>query len=242
MDSLERSRKAFRYVRQSMYHVAHPARARTTFCGEDIPPSATTKTNPSSIHTCPKCARSVERHKRCSSCKRMLPKTLRFFAERKTYKTRGTSSLSAKCRRCRNIDHANYRSGNKEALSRYGKKYRHTPQYIYSVIGSRRHPVLIAKQKFIDWYNSQDKFCAYCDLKEEFIALIPDGSTSRFARLTIDRLDSSRDYEEGNLALACWRCNGIKGDFLTPEEMRTIAQQFIKPKFAARFPDAYANR
>jgi len=71
---------------------------------------------------------------------------------------------------------------------------------------------------------------------------MPDPHFTRFGRLTIDRMDSSRDYEEGNLALACWRCNAIKGDFLSAAEMRLIAQQFIRPKFASQFFDAYADR
>ena len=38
-------------------------------------------------------------------------------------------------------------------------------------------------------------------------------------RLEIDRKDNNKGYEKGNLALCCCRCNTIKSDFFTEEEM-----------------------
>ena len=40
----------------------------------------------------------------------------------------------------------------------------------------------------------------------------------------IDRLDSSRPYEWGNLALSCFVCNMAKGDQLTAAEARVVGQ------------------
>jgi hypothetical protein len=43
-------------------------------------------------------------------------------------------------------------------------------------------------------------------------------------RLTVDRLDNNKGYENGNLALSCMRCNGVKSDYFTEEEMLKIGK------------------
>ena len=47
---------------------------------------------------------------------------------------------------------------------------------------------------------------------------------------TIDRLDNSKGYISGNLAMCCYRCNRIKSDFFTASEMKEIAEKYIKPR------------
>jgi len=63
-------------------------------------------------------------------------------------------------------------------------------------------------------------------MKEDF--------NGRVSRLEVDCMDNNRGYEIGNMVLACHRCNFIKLNFLTFEEMRFIGQKFLKPKWEAK--------
>jgi hypothetical protein len=40
----------------------------------------------------------------------------------------------------------------------------------------------------------------------------------------VDRIDSSRPYEPGNLALSCFVCNMAKGDMLSAAEARIVGE------------------
>ena len=60
---------------------------------------------------------------------------------------------------------------------------------------------------------------------------IQDKYNNRVYRMTIDRMDSLKGYEQGNMVLCCVRCNHIKGDFFTQSEMVKIGNLFIKPKW-----------
>ena len=55
-------------------------------------------------------------------------------------------------------------------------------------------------------------------------------------RLTIDCKDNSLGYIKDNLILACDRCNFIKSNIFTYEEMLFIGETFVKPKWQA-FPE-----
>jgi hypothetical protein len=41
--------------------------------------------------------------------------------------------------------------------------------------------------------------------------------------IRLDRMDSRKGYVIGNVVPCCFRCNMIKGRFLTPEQMRKVA-------------------
>lgn len=43
-------------------------------------------------------------------------------------------------------------------------------------------------------------------------------------RLTIDRKNNNGNYCIDNIVLACYRCNTIKGDFFTEQEMLKIGK------------------
>ena len=126
-----------------------------------------------------------------------------------------------------------YKDNNKEKSKEYNNTYQLTANSIYSQLGKRkRRPVLITKEKFIKWYDTQEKKCGYCDIPVEKMAEFPlffSGSINN--RLSIDRIDNDKDYEEGNLILSCRRCNSIKSDFFSFSEMREIAQKYIKLKW-----------
>ena len=128
-----------------------------------------------------------------------------------------------------------YRDTNKEKIKIYNRTYKLTSSAIYSQLGKgrkKRRPITISKEDFIEWYNRQEKKCFYCDIPIEKIDKFPlffNGTVNR--RLSIDRLDNLKNYEKGNLVLSCRRCNSIKSDFFSAEEMKKVAQNYIKPKW-----------
>ena len=77
------------------------------------------------------------------------------------------------------------------------------------------------RKEFVKWWNGQEKICFYCKRTWEEIA--KDKSNVRNqGRLGLDRIDNSRGYFLDNIVLACWRCNTIKNDFFTKNEMLQI--------------------
>ena len=126
-----------------------------------------------------------------------------------------------------------YRDSHKEELRIREVVYRLKPNAIYSHIkANNRHLLLISKESFVDWYISEPKVCYYCGIPESYMTKYPRffvGSVVR--RLSIDRLDNEKPYQTGNIVLACRRCNGVKSDFFSPQEMRMIAQEYITPKW-----------
>ena len=132
-----------------------------------------------------------------------------------------------------------------ECCREVAKEYRQTPAGIYQNIKGRckynerhdaynrkHHKFNITKKEFIEWYEKQPKLCAYCDIPEEKLSLLKD-STNKSKKLNIDRIDNDKGYEIGNMVLSCTRCNYIKSDFFTFDEMREIGQKHVKSHWEA---------
>lgn len=143
------------------------------------------------------------------------------------------SGLRSWCRECELSAYNEYKKKNYELEKKRKREWARTPSGIYNRLkyAKGREKLHISKEAFIKWYNAQDKKCVYCDIPEELLNQIRDTHNNKCINLSIDRVDNSRGYEEGNLVLACLRCNYIKNDFFTYDEMREIAQNFIKPKW-----------
>lgn len=163
--------------------------------------------------------------KQCTKCKET--KLFSEFSQSNPTKKDGHNSWCKAC--CRGIS----------------KRHRLTASGVYSALKGRTtfrrknvnryssyHPLTISRGDFIDWYNTQERKCAYCDLDESELDKIKDVYNDRKSdRLTIDCKTNSRGYSKGNLVLACKRCNTMKSDILSYEEMREIGQKYIKPKW-----------
>jgi len=124
-----------------------------------------------------------------------------------------------------------YFLNNKDKYRKYRREWNYTsPAGIYSIIKSglnskknpRKYLVKISKEDFVIWYNSQEKICLYCERTHD--QSLTDRLNQKTRRLTIDRIDNSRGYEKGNLALACLRCNAIKNNYFTKDEMIKIGE------------------
>jgi 5-methylcytosine-specific restriction endonuclease McrA len=105
-----------------------------------------------------------------------------------------------------------FSSMDKRATARYREKRRMVP-----------HRLALSMEEFLAWYCAQPDSCAYCGLTfSELKELRIRRRGGYWVAWDIDRLDSSRLYEPGNLALSCFVCNTAKGDILSAAEACVI--------------------
>ena len=138
--------------------------------------------------------------------------------------------------------HKNSKDGHafycKECMSEYGKKYRKTPQGMYSTTkGSvnfyNNTTLEISREDYYNWHNSQEKKCVYCGIPEDDLIHMGNYYYEKCDRLTVDRKDNSVGYKEGNIVLSCYRCNMTKGDVFSFDEMVEIGHKYLEPKWRA---------
>lgn len=114
-------------------------------------------------------------------------------------------------------------------------KFRRTPKGYYKVLKRNaltRGLYALSQEDFLSWYAKQRKVCVYCDIPEDSLSgEFTSAKGHLITRLTVDRKDNNRGYEEDNMALSCYRCNQTKGDFFNYLEMKNLAQDYIKPKW-----------
>jgi len=128
----------------------------------------------------------------------------------------------------------------KDCCNKMAKEYRDSPRGIYQNIKGRstwmeKHnygrfkPINLTRNEFINWYESEPKICAYCDLAESDLWILQEEFDNRVERLTVDCKDNSLGYQLDNIVLACERCNFIKGNLFDFDTMREIGQTYVKP-------------
>ena len=120
---------------------------------------------------------------------------------------------------------------NKETIN---DRKRKNPKTLYATIKRNAHnrniEISITKDEFIDWWDKQEQICVYCSVPVSRLAYT-DISRKLSQRLSIDRKDNDIGYCSGNLVLACLRCNFIKSNLFTFDEMKEIGDKYIKPKW-----------
>jgi hypothetical protein len=95
-------------------------------------------------------------------------------------------------------------------------------------------------EDFLDWYNSKEKICFYCGLKEEESQeLVMTGilTSNRFPQngisgrgqgrgiwLEVDRLKPKENYSRDNCVLCCYFCNNDKSDVFDGTEYKKFMQ------------------
>lgn len=168
----------------------------------------------------------------CSGCQKDLPRTPQnfYFSYRKS---RGKTYPSSRCRPCLSDYDKKYRRENPDSFRKNHRRYDNSPFGIYKKLRQsiRGHKVVITQEEFVKWYSSQQQICCYCGITLEQMKLNKDSYNDKINRMTIDRLDSSKPYEMGNLGLCCLRCNHTKSNFFTASEMEQIGNLFIKRKW-----------
>lgn len=135
------------------------------------------------------------------------------------------------------------------------KAFRESPSGIYTSLKGRQtyakthlgkkdrgyhlnpKPITVTREEFISWYNFQLKFCAYCGISEDLLGSTNDKYNDKNKRLSVDCMDNEIGYALGNMVLACSRCNSIKSDFFTHEEMLEIGRLHVAPKWLGKVDD-----
>lgn len=153
--------------------------------------------------------------KRCTKCGETKPLS-KFYSHKNTKDGR-----SVWCKECHKTKY---------------REYAKTASGVYTNIKSRLNyygtkPLNISREDFIDWYDSISKRCEYCGIYEMELEKLGDSYNDKAHRLTVDCINNDAGYTKGNLVLACLRCNSIKSDFFTYDEMKILATQFILPKW-----------
>lgn len=137
------------------------------------------------------------------------------------------------CKRC-HIDNS-IQNQKKPYRKEYLKEAWSKPGMIFShkKANAKKEAILfnITKEQFISWYIAQKLQCSYCGLKPEYFKMTEDKHLMGKINLGLDRVDNNLGYEISNIVLCCNRCNSIKGEFFTREEMRFIGSRFVKPRW-----------
>ena len=142
--------------------------------------------------------------------------------------------LDHQCRTCANARTATFRASpsgiytSLKGRQTYARKHEGKKDRGYHLTIK---PVTISREAFVKWYNAQTKECAYCDIPEERLGEIRDKYNNKNLRLSVDCKVNHIGYALGNLVLACSRCNSIKSDFFTHEDVIFIGQNFVKFKW-----------
>jgi len=121
-------------------------------------------------------------------------------------------------------------------------EHKNDPVYIYKRIKSRQQnyqkqnkphakPFELELGWFVDWYNSQELKCVYCDIPNEHCPDVAEVFAINGKQLSIDCVDNDLGYVNNNIVLACHRCNATKNVLFSHDEMLYIGQNFIKPKW-----------
>ena len=159
----------------------------------------------------------MEDMKECTECKTLLP--LSEFSKHRITK----DGLNHTCKKCN---------------SERTRIFRNTASGVYTQLKGRfvfygKKNMSITRDEFVDWYDSQKRVCVYCDIPESKLNLWTDNYHSHTLKLTVDCKNNAFGYIKNNLVLACERCNATKGNLLSFEEMRDMAQRYIRPKWEA---------
>lgn len=172
--------------------------------------------------------------KTCTKCSIQKPETFEYF-----YRSRGKPD--SQCKKCVDKRNREYMAKNRQNLLAKRRAYyggiSANPRGIWAMLGERlrgkpRGVRRCTSNEFVEWYNSQKQECVYCKIIPKDLHLDTMNTKKKYVinRLSIDRKDPKGNYEPNNMVLACMRCNWIKSDFFTYEEMLKIGAEYIAPK------------
>ena len=138
----------------------------------------------------------------------------------------GSDGLRSDCKDCENeASRLRYRLSDAQRLARlaYGKTDKARYTRLKSNAKRRGTGFFLGRDEFIAWLNNQERGCHYCgvELNTEY---------KRSTQLTVDRKNNAYGYSVDNIVLSCWRCNSIKSDVFTEDEMIEIGEKYLKYK------------
>jgi 5-methylcytosine-specific restriction endonuclease McrA len=123
-----------------------------------------------------------------------------------------------------------WREKNKEKEYKRQLEYSKSPHGIFIHLRKKANERKIffnlTEDFFIFWWGKNNHNCSYCKRTLTQILATEENDIKRF---TIDRIDNSLGYLPTNLAIACYTCNTIKGDFFNSIDMLEIGK-IVKKK------------
>lgn len=144
--------------------------------------------------------------RKCSTCRLELPED-RFDRTKKS-----ADGLAYWCRDCRALYHRRYKSAEKAV---FGKTTISWPERLWE--GARRRAA--ASGIPFDIEPSDIAIPERCPV---FGTKLIRGAPDVRSRATLDRIDNSRGYVKGNVAVISHRANSFKGD-MTADELQKLA-------------------
>jgi hypothetical protein len=82
----------------------------------------------------------------------------------------------------------------------------------------------ISIKEFLYWYYNQERKCQYCGISEENWKICKDSLNKFYKKLQVDRKNNNLGYSLDNIVLACPRCNFVKSDFFSYNNMFKIGE------------------
>lgn len=166
----------------------------------------------------------------CTKCK--MEKELNQF-----YNTKYNTKTSW-CKKCFCDDAIMRQKQNPEKWKKYLKDTQTKPEMIFArkKANAKKEVIYfnIIRSEFILWYNSQKIQCHYCGLKPQDFITTQDKHLAKKVNLGLDRINNERGYELDNIVLCCNRCNSIKGEFFTYNEMKIIGHKFVRGRWLSK--------
>jgi hypothetical protein len=143
---------------------------------------------------------------------------LDFKVKRKLYKLKTKEHSNLQRRQ-------HYRNNSRSILVKL-KEYRDIGLIRYWDLktANKKHNIITtwSKSDFLEWFQKSDKVCYYCSCPLLMFSI------SDYNGYTLDRLDSTKGYNEDNVVFACRRCNTVKSKWLTSQQMLEIACKYFK--------------
>lgn len=157
--------------------------------------------------------------KQCTSCKELKDESC--FYVRKTYH----NYLDSVCKTCKCLQRQAHHKLNKDRENSYQKIRKRMPKGRYQSLKyfskKRNIPLNLSEEQYFSIIKEP---CFYCHNKL--------GQPTQTG-IGLDRIDSYKGYESGNIVSCCEFCNIVKGYLITSSEMSKIADLLILERMGA---------
>ena len=144
----------------------------------------------------------------------------------------GKKKLQNNCKLCHNESTRRSHKKHAKRIKAYFEMTQMFPNLIYArkKANAKQENIsfTISKEDFFQWYANQTLICHYCGLSQDDFSRTGDGFIIHKKNISVDRVDNSKGYDLSNIVLSCNRCNSIKGDFFSYEEMKIIGTKFVR--------------
>ena len=171
----------------------------------------------------------------CSQCHE--EKTLDNFYKQEKYK----DGYTPRCKKCIAKYNKWWAKNNPEKIKQYSIDYRKkkvaedcSKFRFYQLKGEAKKRGLscdISEEDFIIWYDGKSNTCAYCNIPLDILRKLGKTYSLYSNRFSIDRMDNSKGYGLDNIVLACFRCNYVKSDLFSYDEMKDIIGPLMSNKW-----------